>query len=363
MAETINSYEISEFYWPFHLLILSTIIYLWLMIKIISNKFLIYDPVMTSMAMLIFLFILRPFSMIINGEVFFYRDLYIYNQISNALLYSGISIVVFIFAYELAQKVTIFQTKIRSLLQKEYEFCAGRTLYYYCFLLVFIGFVFFAIQLYGFGSGSLINIVSFDIDSLAIDAKFKSEYFTLAPLLTSVVASLVILINEGSLSRKKKILIFFMIVYPTISFFMLGNRRFMLPAVIVPLFCYFYKNGYQVQWLKPRNILTTILLLLLVISIPYLRQHESRESYGGSLNFVSNLISEPSSIINKITLGPDSEMFSVFAAQINTLNNTGYYYGSASLGDLVLAPIPSAIFPKQASPQYMVCTRLPKDLI
>jgi hypothetical protein len=55
-------------------------------------------------------------------------------------------------------------------------------------------------------------------------------------------------------------------------------------------------------------------------------------------------------IWKEIFLGADTEMLPAFAVEIKILNDySDFFYGRAAFGDLVIAPIPSALFPKPNS--------------
>jgi len=55
-------------------------------------------------------------------------------------------------------------------------------------------------------------------------------------------------------------------------------------------------------------------------------------------------------VLRKIFLGSDTEMFPALAVEIMALDApSNFYYGAATIGDLLIAPIPSALFEKPMS--------------
>ena len=180
---------------------------------------------------------------------------------------------------------------------------------------------------------------------MAEEAVYRSEYLILAPLLASCVATILIIINNNKKPDIiQSVILLLLIMYPTLLYLLIGNRRFMLPAIGVPVIAYYL---IRTKTLSLKKIaLLFFVIVPIIISIPHLRQIESREYHGGIKGYSENILENPFKLIDSVASGPDTEMLPVLAAEIKTLNkSSNYYYGKASLGDLIIAPIPTAIFP------------------
>jgi hypothetical protein len=172
----------------------------------------------------------------------------------------------------------------------------------------------------------------------------SSEYLTSAPILAACGALLLVLTTGGRPTRRQLTLILALVAIPCVIFALGGGRRFIVPSVGIPLVAFAIMRAWRP---RPRLVATAVPLAFLVIVLfPIIRSEQARVNAGGLLPAIGHNLTHPDEPIAYFFEGPDTEGVAVFAVEISTLaNETDYFYGAATFGDILLAPVPSAIFP------------------
>lgn len=130
----------------------------------------------------------------------------------------------------------------------------------------------------------------------------------------------------------------------TVPSFALGNRRFIVPCVIAGLVGGIY--GRLPRRVSVRAFTMFVLVFIVASTIPYVRSAGSRtdnETLPSAL--VSHVLDEgPVSVISRPFASHDTEMFGYVAVVADRLGDElPYGMGRATVGDLVLNPLPEAL--------------------
>lgn len=168
-----------------------------------------------------------------------------------------------------------------------------------------------------------------------------------------VVAAIVVAAVRFSVERaarympRQNVMYWFIIALTIIPPTALGNRRFLIPALMVGV-----AGAARISWLrrvKARYVITVALAFVVLASIPFVRSAGSRVR--GSDDFIGSLYeyvgeSGISGVFDAFFLSYDTEMFnyvSYFGPRLGGV--IPYGHGQATLGELFLAVLPSQIAP------------------
>jgi hypothetical protein len=182
--------------------------------------------------------------------------------------------------------------------------------------------------------------------SAAQSAAFNSpsEYLSAAPILAACAAITFVVIFARALSRTQAIVLIACASFPVFVFSLVGNRRFIIPSILVPLVSYYLALDKRPA--GRRILVVAVISFLVIATIPYARTSGAREQAGGAVPIFVSAVTSPARTVDRFLAGSDTEMISALAVELAVLNNASEYsYGKATLGDLLLAPIPSAVFP------------------
>lgn len=170
-----------------------------------------------------------------------------------------------------------------------------------------------------------------------------SEYLTAAPILATVGAAALVITQRGRLSLVDRVLLLAATCVPLLIFGFLGNRRFVIPAVLIPLVAWYLVTAVRPKW--KTVIIGGAVAFLVLAAVPYARAAGARDQAGGFVPAMQALLKSPVELIVDRFLGShDTEMVAALAVQTEIVRQP--YWGRASVGDLLIAPIPSALFPK-----------------
>ena len=170
------------------------------------------------------------------------------------------------------------------------------------------------------------------VDSLPL----RSEYFSVAPILSACAAIVLIVSNKNKkIPLRDTVLIVIFVLFPVIVFLLLGVRRFIIPSIFIPLVVY-----YLVRNKKPRlkNLFTVAPLIFLLLSvIPYLRTEGARDNMQkDSSNLIEYVFFNVGKHVSRFVLSHDTEMVSALSVEIGALKSAeDYYYGRAVFGDSI----------------------------
>ena len=173
----------------------------------------------------------------------------------------------------------------------------------------------------------------------------SSEYLSAGPILISCAGILVVLAGRGALSRRQKLLALTLVAIPAAIFLVCGGaRRFAIPTVAIPLVL-LYLTSRRRPSLKKAAIVVPILFVALAMT-PFARSAAGRQVEGGVVGLFVAAAQQPVFVMNVFFLGSDTEGFSALAVELDALDDASdHFFGRATVGDLVLAPIPSEVFP------------------
>lgn len=173
----------------------------------------------------------------------------------------------------------------------------------------------------------------------------STQYLTASPILATAAAVMLIATARGRpLRGGERMLVAAYVIFPLLAFSLLGQRRFMLAALGAPIAAWLLSRDRRPPW-RLVLILAPVVFLL-ISSISSVRSAGAREQQGGASGIVMTAFTAPGRAFRSFATGPDDEMFSAFSVETQTLvHPTDYRYGLASIGDLMFAPLPSAVFP------------------
>jgi hypothetical protein len=97
----------------------------------------------------------------------------------------------------------------------------------------------------------------------------------------------------------------------------------------------------------PRLTIAVIPLAFLVVAtIPFVRWAATRSESGGLTAAFTQAVQDPGRAAGRFILGPDTAMVPALAIEMMVLKSPGdYFFGRATFGDLLLAPIPHILIP------------------
>lgn len=318
----------------------------WLAVNAAAGRIWIFEPIVTGGLMLMLLFGIRPLVMAVAGEVNYYRWIYIGNTLAEAAWLGFAATIALLVSYELGKGA---QRHFDRAIPVRAGTGGGNftLLYVYVSVLTIFSVGLYLLQLHFYGgvAYSIAKLATGHTDILKTNAGVRSEYLSVAPIFATAGATLLILSDGSGLSRwVRRVWVGFLVTFPAIVFAFAGERRFLIPALGIPLVAYYMK---PMKKLPIRRITILILLALCVaVAIPYLRHKGGRAEVGGIVGFPAFAVQHPEMLAKMVFLRAETEMVSVMAAQIKYLQAHGNYYdGEATFGDLLFAPIPSALFP------------------
>jgi hypothetical protein len=171
----------------------------------------------------------------------------------------------------------------------------------------------------------------------------SSEYLSAAPVLLAVGAIVIVAATRGRPRWGEALLCCTLVSLAVGAFLLTGSRRFVIPSVLIPLVMMFL-----LRQTRPRArafLLVGAAAFLVLGTIPYVRAEGARTQQGFVPLLVSGVTS-PISSAQTFIGGHDTEMFPALGVEKRAIDEgLGYGLGAATVGDLVLAPIPSLIFP------------------
>ena len=310
-------------------------------IKFTYGRLDLFEPLLPAVVAMLSLFSVRPFMMFVSGESHSYRSFDIRQHIGVALVICSLGVASYLVGYFLSSRAPTPKPNatIRNISPKR--------LHTISFIYVFLSFF---LTLGYLGSDPIATLVVLSrgrSELISEHITVHSEYLFAAPLLLSCAAALLILGGKNKRLRIRRILLICLLVSAPIAFFYLvGTRRFMIPAIFVPLVSYFLMSRKRP---KALYLILGIPVFLILSAIPYMRTEGAREQIGGFGHQLIYALTR-GDIWRGVFLGPDTEMLPAFAVEVKTLNDhSDFFYGRAVLGDLIISPIPSALFPKPIS--------------
>jgi hypothetical protein len=311
--------------------------------RIRERNFDIFEPIFGGALMLAVLFGLRPLATIAAGD-FGYRGLDTSPEFTFVASLGLIGTVAFVVAYEFVARR---QNVLTAAPNKGDALPMNRTVAYgYAGALATLSLGLFALHLTRAGSleAGVRALIGGKSDVLADAYANSSEYLSQSPIL-AVAAALVVAAATNWRPTKGRILVVAaLLAYPVAVYFIGGDRRFMIPSIGVPIIAYALARD-----VRPRAIhlfAVVPIAFVLLVTIPFVRNAFNREQPGGLIGGFAYAIGRPGETVQRFILGPDTEMFSALTLEVRTLNRPeAFYYGRATIGDVLLAPIPHLLVP------------------
>lgn len=172
----------------------------------------------------------------------------------------------------------------------------------------------------------------------------STEYLTAAPVLLACAATAIGVVFAWRLTRLQLIGVATLAALSALVFVINGDRRFILPCVLAPIVAYCLSLGRR----PGRKLLLAVVpvAFVLLATVPWLRTAQGRAEFGGIPKILTDSITSPLTAWNRFITLNDTEMESALSVQLQVQQGPeDFYYGRATIGDLLLAPIPSAVFP------------------
>jgi len=307
--------------------------------RVATRSFDLFEPVVGASATLAVLFGLRPLSTMITEDMD-YRGIYIEPQLTTVIVLGLLGTLAFVLAYE-----TLHRVKQPELPQRSWWHLHLNKVFLYAIMASILGFVLFSMHL-SIG-GSVVQtaklLAAGRSEALADVYDSSSEYLSSAPILAAVGGTVIVVALGRQISRVQLILVLIMIAYPVVVFSLVGNRRFIVPSVAIPLVAYYLRA--QTRPSAKVLLLLAPIAFIVLATIPFARASGAREEAGGAVPIYLQAFADPVAAWKRLITGPDTEMTSALAVEVEVLSETSdFTYGKATFGDLVLAPIPSRLF-------------------
>lgn len=303
-------------------------------LRLSTRKLDLLEPLIPAVLIFSLLFVVRPLSMILAGETESYRWINTGHTFHIAVAVCTAGVLSFLLGYFMPSPARRSASKQQLRISRVYTVRV---------CVVYVLTAAFLVALY-LGSNALetLKILARGRpESLHGIVTVHTEYLFVAPVLLSVAATLLIL--EGLQRNRAPLLVpAFLVAICVAYFYLFGTRRFIIPAAGIPILVYLLGTGR-----RPALKLTALLIpaFFLITALPFMRTEGARSQIGGIAEQAAFAFTRED-MWHELFLGPDTEMLSAFAAQIAIMNDwRDFYYGSATLGDLILAPLPSALIP------------------
>jgi PST family polysaccharide transporter len=313
-------------------------------VRLLTRRFDLFEPLLTGNVLLLTLFGIRPIAMILNHQQLDYDRVYL----PSFVFTMGIALLG-TYSFVLAHELSFPRWRARTL---------GRLMVVrrqrarlFALVATGAGIVLFALFLAARGSmSSTIHLVlagrSKELETVFSNS---SEYLTSAPLLGGCAAIVVALAAGPAYLRFRDwLLIVVCALFPVVYFFVIGGRRFLLPIIAIPLIVRYLERRRRPSWVAIAVVVPLAFLLLATIVLT--RSANARSAYGGVSGILVHAVERPDDPARLFFTGPDTDMLPNLALEVRNLSRDGgYFYGRATLGDLLIAPIPHKIL--HAKPQ------------
>lgn len=296
------------------------------------------EPIVGGSTVLAVIFGVRPIAMLIAGD-FTYRASDIRPEFPFVVALGLIGNLAFVRGYELVHG--------RPASSLNAALNTGRRLgpvliYIYIALLAVLSVVLFGVHLSRLGSDLADGLRLFAGGSspeLIQRWAGTTEYLSASPILASCAATLLGIATGWRLNRYQIALMVTLIAYPLVVFYVSGDRRYLIPSVGVPFVAWMLMSGG-----RPRRrvlVVAVPVAFAVLTAIPFVRWGAAQEGSGGLAAAFVQGIGNPVRAVDRFILGPDTSMISALAIEVRVIREpTDFAFGRATVGDLLLAPIP-----------------------
>lgn len=308
--------------------------------RILNGTLDIFEPIVAGCAMLVCLFGVRPLVMLGTSDFTLQQTINIRGRFAQATFAGTLATVCFVVAYE-----TWTLTRANSVPRRSVAALDPEATWTAALILTAIGFAIFILRLALVGNPlTTLQILAHGRSIASADANVSS-YLNDGPLLASCAATLVVIALRGKLRQRDRAIIAALVFAPVVAFYLLGNRRLILPSLLIPVIAYYFVRGRRPRW-QSVAILVPVAFVILA-TLPFARSLGARQNtQGGALGIFEQSFEAPLKPVSQFFTGPDTAMVPALALEMDTLHRpSDYYFGRATLGDLLLSPIPSALVP------------------
>lgn len=322
---------------------------LWpLVARIRTHTFDLFEPLVGGSLALLLLFGIRPAYMLMTGDFTYEHEYDMSGQFTAVAGLGFVASLAFVAGYELAtpgrgyRRVTrgaVVPTGLssearRRLLQIGIAFSVLGTLLYMVHLIRSGGI-----------SETLRTIAAAD-PSVTTDAfSNSSQYLSFAPVLVACAAVLGAAVVPRP-SFVEKLAMAGAAFYPAALFMAIGTRRFIIPALLLPLLVYYIRAGRRPSGRAMAIVLPVAFLVL--ATIPFARASGARIQAGGAIPIYQQSFERPSAALDRFLGSVDTAMFPALGIELDALRTpSDYSLGRATIGDLMLAPIPHLVVPEK----------------
>lgn len=310
-----------------------------------------FDPLVTGLSMLALLFIARPIRMMTEPSMLeAFHGYSIDGYIDLTLLVVVAGVAAFIFGYRAMRDVASTQSPGTNARHFRASSNAERVLnrktaWGVVLGAVIVGTTLFVLHLRQGPSVVETLVLTTRGRSARLAQVFRqsSEYLSLGPMLVSSAVSAVLLLGRRLESWERTALLL-LALYPTVLFVFVGNRRFAIPALLIPVLCWFVAKNRYPRWSS--TFIAVAVLFLLAATLPFVRSAGARADRSAP-KLVRDFVTSPLELTDRTLTSFDTEMFPALALQVKTMNErpgVGYYWGQATIGDVLIAPIPTKIW-------------------
>lgn len=314
-----------------------------LALRLRAGTFDLLEPIVGGTIVLAVIFGVRPIAMLVADD-FVYRDVDIAQYFPYTVALGLLGTVAFVAAYEWVRRRQLHASSLH-----ERERRISRPIAFGSVaVLALLSVLLFGLHLSRLGTNladGLRLLVGGQSPELVARWTGTSEYLSTSPILAACGATLLGIATRWRPTRLQLVLILVLVAYPVVIFYLSGTRRYMLPCLLVPLVTWMLMSGRRPSG---RLLLALVPVAFLILAtIPFARWVGTRdEATGGIGTVIVQAIENPARAVHRFVLGPDTNMVPTLAMEVSVLTSLGdFFYGRATVGDLLLAPIPHLIFP------------------
>lgn len=315
--------------------------------RIRARRFDLLEPVVGGVLTLAVLFGVRPIAMVIDGD-FVYRGVDITPVFPFVVGLGLLAIAAFAAIYEAVARRLARQVEGSG---EPPETLNRSAAYGYIVVLAVVSVLAFGVHLIILGGGNFIEGFRLAVSGTTpekLDAwGGTTEYLSVSPVLSASAAILLGIVTRWRPTKLQLIAIVLLVAYPALVFLMAGERRYILPCIGIPVVAWLLMTNRRPGW-RTLLVVGTIGLYALAV-LPFARSGGLDGTRDRTQAFIDNL-AKPAVALERFVLGPDTSMVSALSREVQTLDEPGdFFYGRATVGDLLLAPVPHVLVP--AKPQ------------
>lgn len=169
------------------------------------------------------------------------------------------------------------------------------------------------------------------------------EIVMMIPMVGPVAAGLFLIVNRGRpLERPELVLILASIAISAVLLAQLGNRRFIIPAILIPVSTALIRKSVRVKlW----HIGLGAVAMMFIAIVPMVRAAGARRAGENLLTASFRYFQEEgfSGVIRPIFVSFDTEMFDYIAIASRSFKDGSFGYGRGTFVEFLLRPVPSGI--------------------